>query len=350
MGLDLSIKSVRVEEAKKKLASVNKVQVVGTTENISDENYTVISENIPVNNILLNMKKNVLKHFTPEMLPEPIRRWILDNCMQAEGSLSYGAAAAIMTVGTLIGYSARVKPKVNVDWKIVPNLWGMAIGDPSARKSPVVDQFLKPLYRLEQEAYTAYEAKIKIYLEEKLHHDLASKAQKKALQKAYDNADEKAIEQAKSMKVPYIGEEPIPERFIINDATTEAIGIIASKSERTVLQYRDELAGFFSSFQKPGREGDRAFFLESFQGDRSYSYDRIGRGSIHIKHLSLSLFGTIQPSVLPKYILSKDGASHDGLAQRMQLAVFSDGLFKPYMDEPVDREAKEEAFEIMKVG
>ena len=61
MGLDLSIKSVRVEEAKKKLASVNKAQVVGTTENMSNENYTVIHGNIPVNNVPLQNFSNASK-------------------------------------------------------------------------------------------------------------------------------------------------------------------------------------------------------------------------------------------------------------------------------------------------
>lgn len=345
MSLDLRIADVR--EAKKKLASLGDKKVVGTTDDLSNGNYTLNQENIPVNNVLPLPQKDILLHFTEDMIPAPIRRWTLDNCMQAEGSLNYGAVAAIIVAGTLIGYGARVKPKPNAEWKITPNLWGMAVGDPSARKSPVVDQFLKPLYKLEKDAHAVYEEKIKIYVEEEKHHTLSKKAQIKALQKAYENEDTDAIEKAKSMKVPYIGEAPAPERFIINDATTESIGDIASKSERTILQYRDELAGFFSSFQKAGREGDRAFFLEAFQGDRPYSSDRIGRGSIRINRLSLSLFGTIQPSVLPKHILSKDGKSHDGLAQRMQLTVFSDEIFKPYMDEPIDQEAKETAYKIL---
>ncbi|MEA3521359.1 MAG: YfjI family protein [Campylobacterota bacterium] len=330
------------------IPSIDTAEVVGTTDGISDEDYTIVQGNTPADNTLSSHKKYTLLHFTEDMVPEPLRRWTLDNCMQAEGSLNYGAVGAIITAGTLIGYRVRVKPKRNPEWKVTPNLWGMAIGEPSARKSPVIDQFLKPLHTLQKNAHAKYEENMKDYQEAKIHHDLAVKAQKKALQKAYDKEDMEAIEKAKEMKIPYIGEVPVPERFIINDATTESIGTLSSTSQRTILQYRDELAGFFASFQKPGREGDRAFFLEAFQGDRSYSYDRVGRGTIHIKNLSLSLFGTIQPSVLPKYILSKGGNNHDGLAQRMQLTVFSDDIFRPYMDQPIDFKAKEQAYEILK--
>ncbi|MBT5934546.1 YfjI family protein [Sulfurimonas sp.] len=346
MGLDLKITDI--EEAKQKLtSSIEKTKVVGTTSDVSNRDCTVNQVRIPVNNIVSKSAYELL-HFTPDMIPEPIRRWTLDNCNHAEGSLNYGATAALVVIASVIGYHVRVKPKVNADWKITPTLWGMAIGNPSDRKSPVVDQFIKPLKSLEKHATEAYEEKISQYKEEEKHQKFAQKAKDKALQKAYELGDDAAIQNAKNMKVPKICEEPIAERFLINDATTESIGILASKSKRTILQNRDELSGFLASLKKAGREGDRSFFLEAFTGDRSYTYDRVGRGNINIERLSLSLYGTIQPSEVAKHIVSKDGKSDDGLAQRMQLSVFSDGVFKPYMDEPIDREARDRAYEIIK--
>ena len=287
-----------------------------------------------------------LLHFTEEMIPEPIRRWTLDNCLQTEGSLNYGAVSAIIVCANVIGMRCQVKPKKHNDWKLTPNLWGMLIGEPSHRKSPVADQFLKPLKKLEAEAVKVHKERMLQYETEDIERKIAEKTKKKALEEAYESGDESTIANAKSMYVPQL-EEPKMERFIVNDATTEKTGELMSVNERTILQYRDKLAGFFTSLNKKGRESDRAFYLEAFKGDSSYTYDRISRGTIHIEKLSIGLFGTIQPSVLAN-IIPKNGDSGDGLAQRMQLAVFSEGIVKPYYDEPIDTNAKEEAYELIK--
>ncbi len=287
-----------------------------------------------------------LLHFTEEMIPESIRRWTLDSCLQTEGSLNYGAVSVITVCANLIGMRCQVKPKKHSDWKLTPNLWGMLIGEPSHRKSPVADQFLKPLKMLEAEAVKVHKERIVQYETEDIERKIAEKTKKKALEEAYEYGDESMIADAKSMYVPQL-EEPKMERFIVNDATTEKSGELMSVNERTILQYRDELAGFFTSLNKKGRESDRAFYLEAFKGDSPYTYDRIGRGTIHIEKLSIGLFGTIQPSVLAN-IIPKNGDSGDGLAQRMQLAVFSEGTAKPYYDEPIDKNAREEAYELIK--
>ncbi len=287
-----------------------------------------------------------LLHFTEDMIPEPIRRWTLDNCKHAEGSLNYGAVAAIIACSNLIGVQCQVAPKKYGDWRVTPNLWGMAIGNPSERKSPVVEQFLKPVKRLESKAAEIYKSKMNQYESEKAEHSVAEKAKKKALQDAYETGDKKLIANANSIHVPSL-DEPKMERFIINDATTEKIGEIMSANPRTVLQYRDELSGFFASLSKAGREGDRSFYLEAFKGDATYTSDRIGRGTIHIDKLSIGLFGTIQPGVLAKYIIPKNGDSGDGLAQRMQLAVFSDDVSRPYYDEPIDTDARDTAYALL---
>ncbi len=288
-----------------------------------------------------------LLHFTEDMIPEPIRQWTLDNCMHSESSLNYGAVSAITVCSNLIGYRCAIKPKRYGSWKIIPNLWGMLIGNPSARKSPAMEQFIKPVRRLESEAAERFKQRMTSYEPEKVSMDIAQKVKKKAIEKAYENGVNAEIEKANSMSVP-IREEPSQERFILNDGTTEAVGEIMSHNQRTSILVRDELSGFFASFQKAGREGDRSFYLEAHKGDSSYTYDRIGRGTVQIERLSIGIIGTIQPSVLVKHILSKNGESGDGLAQRMQLTVFSDNDSRPYYDEPVDIDAIEGAYNICK--
>jgi len=56
-----------------------------------------------------------------------------------------------------------------------------------------------------------------------------------------------------------------------------------------MLVLRDELSGWLRALDKPGREGDREFYLEAWNGTGSYTVDRIGRGTIHIPTLTLGL-------------------------------------------------------------
>ncbi len=91
-----------------------------------------------------------------------------------------------------------------------------------------------------------------------------------------------------------------------------------------MLLYRDELSGFFRSLERPGHEADRAFYLECWNGDGAFTYDRIGRGTLHIAGVCLSIVGGIQPGPLSDIVRGLRGAGDDGLLQRFQLAVWPD--------------------------
>ena len=98
-----------------------------------------------------------------------------------------------------------------------------------------------------------------------------------------------------------------------------------------MLQIRDELSGFFASLDKPGREADRAFYLEAWSGNGDFRVDRIGRGSLRIPVMRLAVHGTIQPAKLELYLgdAFSHGRGDDGLLQRFQLMVWPDEL-PPY--------------------
>jgi hypothetical protein len=89
---------------------------------------------------------------------------------------------------------------------------------------------------------------------------------------------------------------------------------------------RDELVGLIAEMEKEGREAQRAFFLQAWNGYGGFSVDRIGRGSIHIPNVCLSVFGNIQPSRLRQYLEGAlaGGPADDGLFQRFQIMVWPD--------------------------
>jgi len=92
-----------------------------------------------------------------------------------------------------------------------------------------------------------------------------------------------------------------------------------------LLLVRDELSGWFAKMVQEDCQGDRAFYLECFEGNSRFIYDRIGRGTVEIDNCVLSIIGGIQPTKIAPVIQSAiQGTVDDGLIQRFQLAVWPD--------------------------
>jgi hypothetical protein len=116
-----------------------------------------------------------------------------------------------------------------------------------------------------------------------------------------------------------------------------------------MLISRDELAGWLRTLERTGREGDREFYLEGWNGTGAYTFDRIGRGTVHIRALTLSILGGIQPGKLQKYLEEalEGGGGADGLLQRFQLTVWPDhaGEWRN-VDRGADTAAKNRAYRV----
>jgi len=75
--------------------------------------------------------------------------------------------------------------------------------------------------------------------------------------------------------------------------------------------------------------------------------DRIGRGTLHVKNLCLSLFGGIQPAKLTGYLQAANGYENDGCVQRFQLAVYPDKPLWEYVDEYPEKAARDTAYAVI---
>jgi len=89
---------------------------------------------------------------------------------------------------------------------------------------------------------------------------------------------------------------------------------------------------------------------EAWNGDGSHEVDRIGRGSLFVKAVCVSVLGGIQPGPLLSYVEGAfdDGESADGLLQRLQVLVYPDrGRFDP-TDLSPDLDARDRAYKVFK--
>ncbi|MFI5458968.1 MAG: DUF3987 domain-containing protein [Isosphaerales bacterium] len=143
---------------------------------------------------------------------------------------------------------------------------------------------------------------------------------------------------------------PTAHRYLVNDATLEKLGELLKENPNGLTQFRDELSGWLRSMDRQGHESDKGFYLESWNGSGSYTWDRIGRGTIFIPNVCLSVFGTIQPGPLSRYLRgSISGEEADGFIPRFQVLLYPD-IVERYVH--VDRypsvEAKSEAYAVFK--
>lgn len=259
-----------------------------------------------------------------EMLPIAIRDYIFDVADRQQSPPDFVAVAAIIGLSGLLGRKILISPKQNDDWAVTPNQWGIIIGRPSAMKSPSMKEALKPLRQIEIKAAEQYLDDMKRYKEEcqlmEITESIAKQNAKNALKKG---GIEEAREALKSDE-PIIT-RPRRQRLIVNDATIEKLGELLNENPNGLILSRDELAGWLSKLTKEEHQSDRAFYLECFDGNGNFVYDRIGRGTIEIKYCTLSVIGGIQPTKIATLVRDAiKGTADDGLIQRFQFAVWPD--------------------------
>jgi putative DNA primase/helicase len=264
--------------------------------------------------------------FDSDFLPVAFRAWVNDIAERIQCPVDFPAAASMVALAAVVGRRIGIRPKRQDDWTVVPNLWGGLVGRPGIMKTPALQESIKPIKRLEIKAKEDHEAAVIAFNKLRLVGEQQEKIQKEKIKKAIKDG---AQADAKAMAEKLVGEDvpkPVRRRYMTNDCTTEKLGEILNENENGVLVVRDELVGFFRSHEKDGRECDRAFYLECWNGDGRFTYDRIGRGTIDIKAAIVSILGGIQPGPLSEYLRGalSNGLGDDGLIQRFQLLVWPD--------------------------
>lgn len=284
--------------------------------------------------------------FDADLMPEALRAWVMDIAHRMQCPPDFPAVAALVAASSLIGARAVVQPKARDDWQVVPNLWGMTVGRPGVKKSPALSEALRPLNRLQQAEFDQWQVAHEAWaLDCKVAELAGVDNERKA--KGLAAKDPAA---ARALLTPTdTPDEPIARRFIVNDATVEKLGELMQQNPWGTLSYRDELYGLLTGLDKQGQEGSRAFYLQSYDGNQGYTFDRIGRGTVNIPRVCLAMIGGIQPGRIQEYVRGAvaGGSADDGLLQRFGLTVWpdTDGEFV-HVDQWPDTPAKQAAWAV----
>lgn len=292
----------------------------------------------------------------PDFLPDTLKPWLLDIADRAQIPLEMVAAPAIVGLSSVIGRGVGICPKRLDDWMVVPNLWGAAIARPGTLKSYAMAEPLKPLKRLATRARDDFKQQSYDGGAEKAVIEAQIAAVKDDLKKAARDADDEAMETHKGriarMQESLDNAEPIERRYTTSDTTTEKLAEIINQNPRGILVQRDELYGLLKTLDRADRPGGREFYMEGWNGDTGLEVDRIGRGSIDVPALTLSVYGTMQPGKLQSYARAAlgGGTDDDGLLQRFQVMVWPESSRDwENVDRAPDLAAFERAAELFRV-
>lgn len=284
--------------------------------------------------------------FDADLLPVAFRGWVMDIAHRMQCPPDFPAVGAITALSSLIGARAVVAPKARDDWRVVPNMWGLIVGRPAVMKSPALAQTLGPLNRLQANEFEAWKEAHADWAVDQKVADMATEANEKKAKglAAKDPSAARALLQP--CEAPA---EPQARRFIVNDATVEKLGELLVANPWGTLSFRDELYGLLKSLDKEDQAAARAFMLQAYDGNQSYTFDRIMRGTIHVPRVCVAMLGGIQPGRIQEYVRSavSGGTGDDGLLQRFGLTVWPDIQREfAYVDQWPDTHQKQAAWAV----
>lgn len=284
-----------------------------------------------------------VKKLKEDMLPNSLRPWILDLAERMQIPMEYVAAPAIVAAASIIGRKISIRPIPRDPWCVIPNLWGFVVGEPGTMKSPAISEATRPLEKIAKRSRDEFRRECRDRQADERNSLLQIEALKESLKVNFKSGNPALIAKQKEElnKLLENREPPKEKRYKTNDPTVEKLAMILQENPNGILLLRDELSGWLETLNKAGREGSREFYLEAWNGNSSYTVDRIGRGTQHVDALCLSIFGSIQPAKLDEYIENTvSSKGDDGFLERFQIVVYPE---KPKSWRLVNRAPNEDA-------
>lgn len=225
---------------------------------------------------------------TPDMVPSRIWDFARDTSHRMGVNTAAIALSCVGAASGAVRYGWRVQPKLrDTTWRQSPILWIALTGQPSVKKTPVIEAALAPLRAIEVEWMEEDRAAWREYEKEKRVFDL--QRAKWEEQKAKGGKDSGYTDEE-----PIEPEKPIRRRLLLEDTTPEAVIPIAQENPDNLLIAQDELTDWIGSFDayRNGNKKDQAFYLKAYNG-HSATVDRVNR-HLFAKRLGLCVIGGIQ--------------------------------------------------------
>lgn len=259
-----------------------------------------------------------VERFPLQALPRAFAPWAADVSDRMQCPPDFVAVPLLVAAASLAARHVAIRVRQRDDWTEPANLWALIVGRPGVMKSPAMRASLAPLERLETIAAESFNDAMDQHrsdaLAAKLQADAIIKEAKQALRKDR-SADVGALLRASE-------EPPAPtrHRYIIGGTTWEKLHALLAENAGGLLMERDEMRGWFLDMAREDSAEARSFFVKAWSGG-AFTVDRIGRGTISVPDMRLSIIGAIQPGPLSHVVRGSRGAAgDDGLLERFLIA------------------------------
>ncbi|MEF8755086.1 MAG: YfjI family protein [Accumulibacter sp.] len=274
------------------------------------------------------------------ILPNELRPLVEDAADRARFSPDLAAVAGMVALGSVLGRKIGIRLKRYDDWTEHANIWGGAVGPPSALKSPAMRAAMTAFKKLQVSADIAHADASQVYeaamAAAKLRHDAKKK---RAVKELADNPDAEI-----DLGDQGAGKAPVPRCYWTSNVNEASLGVLLAENPNGLLIERDELSSLLVKLEDESAADLRGMMLSGWSGQEGYRFDRIMRGTTTLPKFALSVMGGIQPGPLARYVRSAySGERADGLLQRFQLIVWPDPEPFNYVDRYPSKKAREAA-------
>ncbi len=273
--------------------------------------------------------------FPSNFLPGALGEFAEQQAYDLQVPPDFLAIPLLIAAATALGKEFRMAPKAHATWTERACLWGGIIGDVGDGKSPSFNAAFIPIWALQakfreqfKEALDAYESKARLakMVDKQWQREVA-----KALAKGAP-----APERPDDAQAP---EKPTPRQLTTNDVTQEKIADLMQQNPRGILLYRDELSGWFRSFNQYRPGSDEQFYLQCHAGGPWLQHRKSGVDII-IPDVYLNICGGFQPDVVAEVLARRPGKGDSGMAARFSLLVWPDPIRRQWVDNSPDRELR----------
>lgn len=201
----------------------------------------------------------------------------------------------LVMLSSAIGTSRVIKLKG--DWSEGATIYGVSIARPGGKKTPAANKAFRPVYDEQSRLLESY-------------------------RRECDQCEDE-------------DEKPELESVYVDDTTVEALSVVLQNNPRGLLLSRDELTSWVRGMDKynGGKGNDRQFWLSMWSNNPVRVDRKSNKGPIIIPNPFVSVYGTIQPKILPEIGAGRE----DGMLDRFLFA-FPDEMLSGWTDDVVSDE------------
>ena len=238
-----------------------------------------------------------LPDFPTHALPGVLRNWVEAESHDTQTPPDLAGLLSVAVCAATIARRVEVEPRPG--WREPVNLFAAVLLEPGNRKSAVFADAMRPLRELEVELIEAARANVAREQSDRRQ----SEARLRKLEKlAAEKGDAEARHESGNLAAELAERpEPVLPRLIVDDATSEKLGIMLAEQGGRVASMSPEggvfdlMAGLYSKSGIP----QFGVYLMGHSGD-DLIVDRVSRKSVRVERPALTCAYAMQPQVIAR--------------------------------------------------